>query len=232
MLIFAYNAFQVPKRKSKSESLTRLVKSNIKNLNSDIDTSHIESKKRENLPLNKRVEAKISDGDIRGATKLLMSSDTLAEQNEESLAIMKDKHPAPLRDLNFPKPPDTSTKSLVTTENDVHKAIFSFYNGSSGGVDGIRPQHLKDLFSLSNGDYGAKLLKSITALTNLMLSGKVLEIICQVIYGARLCALVKKDGGLRPISENNSKDCLWKRERRNRRVLAASSNRCEHERRL
>ena len=67
-------------------------------------------------------------------------------------------------------------------------------------MDGIRRQHLKDLLSLSNGDSGISLLKSITALTNLMLSGKVLEIICRIIYGARLCALLKKDGGLRPIA--------------------------------
>lgn len=53
---------------------------------------------------------------------------------------------------------------------------------------------------MSNGDSSSQLLNLITALTNLMLSGKVLPIICRVIYGARLCAFVKKDGGLRPIA--------------------------------
>jgi len=33
------------------------------------------------MPLNKRVEVKISEGDIRGATKLLLSLDSLADQN-------------------------------------------------------------------------------------------------------------------------------------------------------
>jgi hypothetical protein len=33
-----------------------------------------------------------------------------------------------------------------------------------------------------------------------MLSGKVLSSICRIIYGARLCALSKKDGGIRPIA--------------------------------
>ena len=33
-----------------------------------------------------------------------------------------------------------------------------------------------------------------------MLSGKVVSVICPIIYGATLCALSKKDGGLRPIA--------------------------------
>lgn len=113
---------------------------------------------------------------------------------------MKGKHPKPSRELDFPLPPETKTTTLIASEEDVQKAIFSFYNRSSGGIDAIRPQHLKDLLSLSNGNSGNNLLNSITALTNLMLSGKVLETVCRVIYGARLCALTKKDGGLRPIA--------------------------------
>ena len=33
-----------------------------------------------------------------------------------------------------------------------------------------------------------------------MLAGKVTSTICRIIYGAALCALSKKDGGLRPIA--------------------------------
>lgn len=33
-----------------------------------------------------------------------------------------------------------------------------------------------------------------------MLKGKVPELICKYIYGATLCALYKKDGGIRPIA--------------------------------
>lgn len=60
LLFFAYGAFQTPKRKSKSESLTRLVKHNIKNFNVNKISPNMEVKDRKNLPLNKRVEAKIS----------------------------------------------------------------------------------------------------------------------------------------------------------------------------
>ena len=150
--------------------------------------------------MNKRVEAKISDGDIRGATKLLLSSDSLASQDNDTFSLLQEKHPTPARVLNMPDKPDNTIKHLSSSEDDVLKSISSFYNGSSGGIDGIRPQHLKDLISLTNGEAGSKLLTSITSLTNLMLSGKVLSSICKIIYGARLCALTKKDGGIRPIA--------------------------------
>lgn len=64
----------------------------------------------------------------------------------------------------------------------------------------IRPQHLKDLVAESNSDAAPKLLQALTNLENLMLSGKVLSSICPIIYGATLCALLKKCGGLRPIA--------------------------------
>lgn len=200
LVFFAYGAFQVPKRKKKSESLTRIVKQNIKNLDFQSLHSKIETKVLKNLLLNKRVEFKISDGDIRGATKLLFSSDTLANQDIETFNILKEKHPAPSRILNLPDKQEDSLDHLVASEEDVKKCIFNFYNGSAAGIDGISPQHLKDMLSISNGEAGIKILKSITSLTNLMLSGKVLQPICKIIYGARLCALRKKYGGLRPIA--------------------------------
>lgn len=181
--------------------MTRLVKINIKNLNiQSINSNNGTIKQEKNLPLHKRVEAKISDGDIRGATKLLMSSETLANQDEITYNLLKEKHPSPSRDLNLPEPPDATISPLITTEEDVRKSINSFYNGSSGGADGITPQHLKDLIAISNGDSGNKLINSITSLSNLMLRGKIQSSICEIMFGARLCALQKEDGGIRPIA--------------------------------
>jgi hypothetical protein len=50
------------------------------------------------------------------------------------------------------------------------------------------------------GDKRASLLKQLTALINLMLSGQVNADIVPVLYGANLIALAKKDGGIRPIA--------------------------------
>lgn len=58
-------------------------------------------------------------------------------------------------------------------------AIGSFYCGSASGLDGLRPQHLKEFTSptlcfyslLSAGDNGPKLLESLSRLCNFLLRG-------------------------------------------------------------
>ena len=81
--------------------------------------------------------------------------------------------------------------------------IRSFQNGSSGGIDGLRPQHLKDLTAPANGIAGRDLLEALTKLGNLMLTGGVPEAVLEILYGAHLCAISKKDGGLRPVAVGN-----------------------------
>lgn len=92
---------------------------------------------------------------------------------------------------------------MIISQKDVKQGIASFSHGSAPGLDGIRPQHIKDLTSFSAGDAGPRLLASITNLCNLMLSGKVEQGICSILYGAALCALNKKSGGIRPIAIGN-----------------------------
>ncbi|XP_041976142.1 myrosinase 1-like [Aricia agestis] len=77
---------------------------------------------------------------------------------------------------------------------------MSFPPGSAGGLDGITSQHLKDLTSGCCGDAGEKLLQEVTNLCNLMLRGEVASDIVDILYGANLCALRKRDGGIRPIA--------------------------------
>ncbi|KAF0288994.1 Ubiquitin carboxyl-terminal hydrolase 2 [Amphibalanus amphitrite] len=72
--------------------------------------------------------------------------------------------------------------------------------GSSAGLDGIRPLHLRQLLSRETAESGRRLLSSLTALTNLVLRGLVPECGRDALFGASLCALRKKDGGLRPIA--------------------------------
>lgn len=117
---------------------------------------------------------------------------------------MRLKHPAPSRPLLFPEPPTTNSEVLVVTEKEVEKGIHSFASGSAAGIDGLRPQHLKDMISKVTGDAGRRLLTCSTDLCNLMLSGKVCKEIVEFFYGATLCALSKKDGGIRPIAVGNS----------------------------
>ncbi|XP_072947725.1 uncharacterized protein [Epargyreus clarus] len=81
---------------------------------------------------------------------------------------------------------------------------MSFKNGSAGGLDALTPQHFKDLVCGATGDSGRVLLNDITNLINFMLSGKVNPEVTNLLYGANLCALKKKDGSIRPIAVGNT----------------------------
>ena len=80
----------------------------------------------------------------------------------------------------------------------VKKAILSFPAGSAGGPDGLRPDHLKNLIGVPVA--GNRLLESTTKLVNFVLREKIPEVIRPIFFGANLCALSKKDGGVRPIA--------------------------------
>ena len=144
------------------------------------------------------VEAKVSDGDIRGAIRLLSSSEATAPFSPEVLEALKSKHPSPPSHIILPNSPDI--QPLSTSVKDVIKCITSFPPGSGSGPDGLRPQHLKDLTTKSTGESGTRLLHALTDLINLILAGKVPDEICPVLFGASLIALNKKDGGIRPIA--------------------------------
>jgi hypothetical protein len=103
------------------------------------------SKKRTNLSLAKKVEAKIADFDIRGAVKLLSSDDSLASFNENVAEELKKKPSFTISRTFFPDPSKTGDISLIVSEQNVREAINSFPAGSSPGLDGMRPQYLKDI---------------------------------------------------------------------------------------
>ncbi len=84
---------------------------------------------------------------------------------------------------------------------------MSFRNGTAGGLDSLRPQILKDLLYVKNGDVTNRLLTSLTSLTSIILNGAVPAIICPYLYGATLTALQKLCGGIRPIAVGN----IWRR---------------------
>ena len=78
------------------------------------------------------------------------------------------------------------------------KALRSFPAGSSEGPDGLRPQHIVDLVSCKTG--GPALLSSLTGFVNLILDGGCPTNLRPILFGARLIAIEKKSGGIRPIA--------------------------------
>jgi hypothetical protein len=143
------------------------------------------------------VSGKIEDGNLKAAIRLMCSDDKPATASADTVAKLIEKHPSPPADRRaFPSA--TSTQLLQVSDEDVSKALRSFPCGSSGGPDGLRPQHLLDLINCVES--GSELLSSITAFINLLLVGHCNSAVTPHLFGGTLYALEKKSGGIRPIA--------------------------------
>ena len=154
-------------------------------------------------PLNSlaaRVSCKLEEGDFRGAVRLICSEDSIAELDEVTLAALRSKHPPPHPNSCIPPVPEEFAPAIQVSEEEIAHAISSFPNGSSGGPDGLRPQHLKDLISTSAERGGRELLRALTSFGNLVLDGKTPPSARPFFFGATLIPLGKKGGGIRPIA--------------------------------
>jgi len=77
------------------------------------------------------------------------------------------------------------------------KALRSLLLGSSGGPDGLTPQHITDLLSGATDDSFQQVLVDFV---NLLLAGSIDKEVSAIVFGGRLLALSKKDGRVRPIT--------------------------------
>ena len=192
----------VPKRGGKKHNLTSCIKKRVASFSSlavpDPEVRNPVKRKTCSpaLQLAQGVAAKLEDGNIKAAVRLLVSDDTPATPSVEGLKKLSEKHPsATLNPGALPLPQQDSHLSVA--ETDVRKAVMCFPAGSSGGPDGFRPQHLKDL--LNCREAGSDFLSALTAFVNLVLSGHCPKDMAPIFFGGRLIALDKKSGGIRPI---------------------------------
>ena len=102
---------------------------------------------------------------------MAVDDDKIADFTVDNYAALTLKHPQ-IETCSVPDPTDIDCFS--TSEYFVHKALMSFPNGSSAGLDGISPQISKDLTATSNGQTGLNFLRALTNLVNVILEGKVL----------------------------------------------------------
>ena len=77
--------------------------------------------------------------------------------------------------------------AVQTTEAVVMNVIRTFPAGSSGGPDGIRPQHVLDLVSCRES--GPALLAAITGFVNGLLDGRCSPVVAPILFGGQLVAL-------------------------------------------
>ena len=181
--------------------LNRLPAPSISSDSSTNDTTRGQHQRDTSDAMARRVLGKCADGDIRSALRLLTSDDTFAEPDADVIAALRLKHPAAPEDEQLPPPPTPSNPApLMVTLEEVEAAIKSMPPGSSGGLDGIRPLHLRQLISSEAAECGRRLLRSLTTLTNMVLAGQVPDCVRDAFFSASLCALSKKSGGLRPIA--------------------------------
>jgi hypothetical protein len=148
--------------------------------------------------LAKSITAKLEDGDVRAALRLLLCDDKPAEINDDTYAKLLERHPRATSSRPIAPLSTDDTPCFQVSESEVLKAAPSFPVGSSGGPDGIRPLHVTALFNCKEA--GAKLLTAITAFTNMLLKGNCPADVVPILFGGNLTALIKKSGGIRPIA--------------------------------
>lgn len=91
-----------------------------------------------------RAAQRLSEGDIRAAVRALASDDSIAPMTAETLAELERRHPPPPEDLDMPPIPDAGASEFIRVHTkQVRDAIFSFPMASSGGIDCLRPSHLR-----------------------------------------------------------------------------------------
>lgn len=148
--------------------------------------------------LIKIAQRKIGEGDISGAVRVLCSQEGIADYNDGTINKLKAKHPA--EESIIAEEEIADLDNVETSNEEIVNAIKHFPVSSSGGIDGLRPRHLKDLISFSCGDAAEKLISASSKLVNVVRSGKICSDLLPVFYGAALIALAKKNGDIRPIA--------------------------------
>ena len=142
------------------------------------------------------ITAKLEDGNISTAARLLCSDDTPAEFTTANLGKLQDKHPIEHMGARIPPTPD-NMPALQVSEDTVLKAIRSFPAGSAPGPDGIRPQHLLEL--VQSQEAGPGLFTAVTTFINSLLVGKCHDDYQHNLSRGKLIALDKKSSEIRPI---------------------------------
>jgi hypothetical protein len=200
LLHFGANILQKPDRTGRRHNLASVIKKRT------VGTCPMELQVVKRMPYRKSrnddgllaaaVTAKVEDGNIKAAIRLLCSEEKPAKDTAATFLKLMERHPAPPVE-RCPAADPISTTALQVTEALVLKAIRSFPAGSSGGPDGIRPPHILDL--VSSQESGSDLLTAITAFINGLLDGKCNPDVLPVLFSGRLAALEKKSGGVRPL---------------------------------
>ena len=175
LLHFASRVLFKPARTGRRPNLASIIKKRTEEGN--VDTSvgkagyvvHRGKKRDLEELLAAAVAAKIEDGNIKAAIRMLSFDEKPATDVDATYTKLQERHPTQSPD-RLPVPDPRDVVAIHVSEEDVLSAVRTFPPGSSGGPDGLRPQHLLDLVSCRES--GPALLTSLTAFVNMLLEGK------------------------------------------------------------
>ena len=157
-------------------------------------------KSQQKRKLDRRLRSictELDEGNVKSGIRMAVGDDKVADFRVENYAGLELKHPQ-RETCTVPDP--TVIGCFSTSEFFIHKALMSFPNDSGAGLECISPRTLKDLIAKSNGRTGLSFLRALTNLVNVILEGEVHFELRPYFFGAKLIALKKPDGGLRPIA--------------------------------
>ena len=213
LLGFGGRILAKPKRGGVKRKLTSIILSRITNWRSKGPACDTDDDETKPMPVRRKgpmrhdsakylasaIASKLEDGNYKAAIRLICCDDEPAPDTPETLAGLKAKHPPAPSDRKPIYDPKLSDRfaPLQISERSIVNAISSFPPGSAAGPDGVTPQHLKDLISVGAD---CSLIRQLSELVNLMLEGSLPVEVNEVIYGANLIALKKRNGGIRPIA--------------------------------
>ena len=145
--------------------------------------------------------AKLLEGDASAALRTLVSDESVIAPTADTLAVLRDKHPnSPIDTRSVPRP---TTESASFDEVQMMFALSSFKPSSAGGLDCLKPTHLKDLTAKYTSEAGLRLRRSLTRLCDTFAHGTLPSETRDLFFASNLIALRKKDGGIRPIAIGN-----------------------------
>jgi len=203
LLEFGSTMLYAPARTGRRHNLASVLKKRSASSSKTV-TDHIQDhnqrrprKTNDDQCLATAVMTKIEDGNIKAAIRIITSDERPASDSAETLQALRERHPSPPSDRTSPPDPG-QLPAVQFPESVVAAATHSFPAGFSGGPDGIRPQHLRDL--ITNKETGLPLVTALTALVNLLMNGNCPPSVTSVLFGGRPIALQKKSGGIRPIA--------------------------------
>ena len=98
--------------------------------------------------------------DATAAIRIIASDDSVITPTSEVVTALRLKHPLSHLDLH-PPPTELASQTSSVYEEEVMVALKSSCPSSAGGVDGLRPGHLKDLVAPQTAEAGRRLMKAL-----------------------------------------------------------------------